>query len=101
MDMEEELAKTARVEAASYWAKQIAAVACGVNCGMAPLLGSTAVTMFFGSAISVSYLTVITMTGFSSSLGTGEQLALLQEGGITAFATFLLTWTLAYTFTHN
>ena len=95
LDEDEQLARKARIEGVSYWSKQAVAVICGVNSGVAPLLGSTAFTMFI--ACRLGYLAVNIMLGFSHKMEITEVVPLVTEGGITAASTFVLVWTLAYT----
>ena len=101
LDEDEQLARKARIEGVSYWSKQAVAVICGVNSGVAPLLGSTAFTMFIACALSTAYLAVNIMLGFSHKMEITEVVPLVTEGGITAASTFVLVWTLAYTLSQH
>ena len=96
MDDEEER-QLLRVEAASYWAKQGAAVLCGFSFGTGPLVGSQGFTMCLVCLMAVGYLVVNTMLGFGSKMELSEMIPLMQEGGMTAVSTFVLTWIVVYT----
>lgn len=95
MDDEDER-KRARIGAASYWAKQGAAVMCGLSFGTGPLVGSQGFTMCLVCLMAVGYLVVNAMLGFGSKMEFSEMMPLMQEGGMTALSTFVLTWIVVY-----
>lgn len=86
------------LENASYWVKQLSALVMGVAFGVQAMTGFTAVVTFVVSCGLLVWATfAIVLRADLRLLGLDGQRELLQEGGMSALAMFMLSWSVAFT----